>query len=123
MVTFMRPPPEATRASHPLSPSFPHSATTACMSLTELPSVQSLPSVSRCSRILFTPLSAACMDARLTGRRWFEVRFQVQEPHKPHKPTGISFFHNLTAPGLLPARHWGGEPDHPPPPSSLHTHF
>ncbi len=60
MVVHMRPPPEATLASTPFSPSAWRSLHSVSISGMEVPSSQSRPSVSVCTRILFTPLSAAC---------------------------------------------------------------
>ena len=60
IVVHMRPPPEATLASTPFSLSAWRSLHSASMRGMEVPSSQSRPSVSVCTRILFTPLSAAC---------------------------------------------------------------
>ena len=60
MVVHMRPPPEATFASTPFSLSARRSLHSVSISGTEVPSSQSRPSVSVCTRILFTRLSAAC---------------------------------------------------------------
>ena len=60
IVVHIRPPPEATFASTPSLLSACRSLHRVSISGMEVPSSQSRPSVSVCTRILFTPLSAAC---------------------------------------------------------------
>ncbi len=60
MVVIMRPPPDATCASHPLPSRDLRSFCSCAMNLTEVPSSVSRPSVSVCTLIRFTPRSAAC---------------------------------------------------------------